>query len=92
MADIKYKYAYDQSVAQTVYAGSNVYMYAVWNEFTVYYNANGVEVEAAGIIDSQIAEYEGTNNLYSYNLPTLYKFHKDSFCTHDFSPFLNKMQ
>lgn len=66
---IKYRYNDEQSVAQTVYAGSNVYMYAVWNEFTVYYNANGVEVEAAGIIDNQIAIHddEAKNYLRSYN-------------------------
>ena len=54
-------------------------MYAVWNEFTVYYNANGVEVEAEGVIDRQVAvhkeEYE--NNLKAYTTSDLYKVTKD---------------
>lgn len=77
----KYKYAYDQSVAQTVHAGSNVYMYAVWDEFTVYYNANGVEVEAEGIIDARTLLHEGTgseNKTQNYDTNKFYTY-KNSF-------------
>ncbi len=45
----KYVYSDGQNVVQTVYAGSNVYMYAAWDEYKVYCNANGAKIGISGI-------------------------------------------
>lgn len=49
---MKYEYADGQNVAQTAYKGGHIYMYAVWNEFTVYYDAGGALIPRNKILES----------------------------------------
>lgn len=53
----KYVYNNKQNVSKTVYKGSHVYMYAVWNEYYVQYNANGATVAYTDILEQHTAEY-----------------------------------
>lgn len=41
----KYVYTDGQSVRQTAYAGGHVYMYAVWNEYSIYYSVGNKKIE-----------------------------------------------
>ncbi len=47
---IKYRYTDGENVARTAHIGGHIYMYAVWNEFNVYYYANGIS-ENNGILN-----------------------------------------
>lgn len=68
----KYLFSDKQSISKLVFAGSNVYMYAVWNEFYVYYNANGVEVSEKGILNSMTAVHG--SGIYNMVLPYQSKY------------------
>ena len=45
----KYTYSDQQRVVQTVYAGSHLYMYAAWDEYRVFCDANGAKIKLSGI-------------------------------------------
>ncbi len=45
----KYVYSDCQRVVQTVHAGSHLYMYAAWDEYRVYCDANGAKIKLSGI-------------------------------------------
>ena len=73
----KYVYNNSQNVSKTVYAGSHVYMYAVWNEYYIQYNASEVTIEYGRVLDQHtgiyasgahntIQRYAGTDNKYYF--------------------------
>ena len=70
----KYTYSDGQSVAKTVYAGSHVYMYAVWNEYYIQYDANGAMIEPENVLDRHTGKYEtgAENKLKKYKNSDIY--------------------
>ncbi len=53
----KYEYTDTQNVAKTVYAGGHVYMYAVWNEYYIQYDAGGATIEYGNILEEESGKY-----------------------------------
>lgn len=74
---VKYEYQDGQSVVQTAHKGGHIYMYAVWNEYTVYYDAGGALISKENIIESD-------KFVYNPDLTTL----KNYFETYDASNIL----
>ena len=59
----KYVYNNKQNVSKTVKAGSHVYMYAVWNEYYIQYNATDATIGYQWILEQDTAKYaDGAKN------------------------------
>ncbi|MBR5428748.1 MAG: hypothetical protein IK118_10400 [Clostridia bacterium] len=50
---MKYVYADNQYVANTVFEGNHVEMHAQWDEYRIYYNASGAIIKSGYILESE---------------------------------------
>lgn len=65
----KYTYNNKQSVVQTVHKGNHVYMYALWNEYYIQYDANGAMVPNDMLMKKYAVSSESASTIIFY--PTL---------------------
>ena len=69
----KYVYSDQKLVVQTAYAGSHIYMYALWDEYKVFCDANGAMIKTACIKPMVTARNSKgcVNTIESYNASDL---------------------
>ena len=63
---VKRVYSNGTTIARTIYAGQHLVFFAQWNEFIIYYDANGAHVYPGYVKTPTFAVYGSSNTVQKY--------------------------